>query len=239
MPHGNATRWLGAGLFMTCAALACSSKASSHAVAFQGTANPLPGFTFDTGWVPSSGPLQIDFAAQAQATATASANATQTGSTLEPTSGSGKLALSATFSVSGKLNVSEDGLNYMGMIPGLSSVSIVFAGTQTFNPFLIGGSATVNASPMTTTLPPIDLTSVGLPGTTLNLTIDSASQISSTFSGTCTGVPNGQPVYLGSLSTSGTVKVSASLAFTALGVSKTLPLPSESPSPSLRPRERS
>ncbi len=204
-----------------------SSGGSPHAVAFHGVANPLPGFNFDTGWVPSSGPLQVDFAAEAQATATVDAAATQTGATLKPTPGSGKLALSVSFSLSGKLNVAEDGLTYMGTIPGLTTVSIAFAGTQTFDPFLIGGSATVSASPMATMLPPIDLTAVGLPGTTLNLVIAPDSQLSSTFSGTCTGLSGGQPIYVGSVSTTGTLKLSASLAFSALGISKSLPLPSE------------
>jgi hypothetical protein len=228
MQRVRSSRWFGAGLFVMWATLGCSSRSSPpHAVAFHGVADPLPGFKFDTGWVPSSGPLQIDFAAQAQAMATVDADATLAGSTLQPTPGSGKLALSVSFSLSGKLNVAEDGLNYMGTIPGLTTVAIAFAGTQTFDPFLIGGSSTVNASPMATMLPPIDLTAVGLPGTTLNLVIAPDSQLSSTFSGTCTGVTAGQPVYIGSVSTTGTLKVSASLAFSALGISKSLPLPSE------------
>jgi hypothetical protein len=210
-------------------AVGCSGSgdASPRALAFHGSANPIPSFTYDTGWIPSSGPLAVDLAAQASGATTVDAGATLHGAALEPAKGSGKLALSLSFGISGKLQVNQDGLVYMGPIPGLANVMITFAGTQAFDPFLIGGSATVTASPTTTMLPPIDLTAVGLPGATLNLTLDAASQITSTFQGTCTGVRGGQAEYLGQLSTAGTLKLHASLAFSVLGVSKSIDLPTE------------
>ena len=200
-----------------CSGGGSNNKSTSDTLTFAGTVNPVPGFDFNTGPQPSSGPVEIDLSLSESGDVAVGAKALASGSgpTVTAVPGSGTLSMDLSFAFGGTLTANIPGVGaYDGGIPGLASLSIVIAGDAGFDPFLIGGSVplTVNVPP--TALPSIPLAAVGLPDTNLVIVVDSGSTLTTTFSGVCAAVTAGSSAeahYTGQLTTQGVLELSPSV----------------------------
>lgn len=173
-PSGRPRDFLAAiALFLTVVTLggagvgACDGDAEQPLV-FEGQDPLLPGFSFDTGLVPSGAPVQASFSVSADGSARVHAEAAASGSlespTLTGTPGSGELSVAGGFGLEGRLVVDITGLpSYDGPIPGIENVAIEFASTSAFDPFSIGAPVTTRADIPPAELPPIPLPG-GIPG---------------------------------------------------------------------------
>src|SRR5215467_492744 len=143
---------------------ACSSGSGGSGapseLQFHGQADALPGFKGDTGLQPPASPVQVQLLLSAQGTLTADAVATSAGSTMVGKPGSGQFALDVHLKFQANLSESVSGLPpYNGPVPGLDSLDIEFKAQVGFDPFLIGGKATVTAQVPETKLPGVPLPS--------------------------------------------------------------------------------
>jgi hypothetical protein len=192
-------------LFLAAVVLfACGDDdAATSEVAFRGEIPALPGFSFDTGPRPPSGPAQVSLKLSSAGAIRVGAAATSDGATLVGKPGSGSLALDLHVKLEGQLKVDTPVQKYDGDLPGLRDIDIPIAGESTFDPFLIGGpEARVEAAVPETKLPPIPLGSV--PGK-LVLTITSASRVATAFRGACMRVRNRSATYTGATTTDGSL----------------------------------
>ena len=182
---------------------------SANEVAFHAEQDLLPGFSFDTGLQPSSGPVQLELVIASSGKLTADAIGVGTNEGGEPALVgkplSGTLAIDGGFTLAGHLKVDVSGVaKYDGDVPGLTNASITFGGSSTFDPFLMSSTSSVSA-PVVGTLPSIPLPG-GLPGT-LDLTIEPGTTLDFSMKGTCAALDGDQATYHASLARSGTVKI--------------------------------
>ena len=207
-------------VFVFFSAAGCSSSAP---ITFSGQTSPLPNFSYDTGLQPSSGPAQAELTLTTKGTVSVTAQANVQGSALVPVPQSGNVTLDLHFVAAGRLKITSTFKNYDGPIPDMTNVDIAASGTTTFDPFLVGGNATVTAPIPATQLPDIPLGSI--PGV-LKLAIKDGSTMTTAFQGTCLTTTGGSTSYQGSLTTSGTLVLSATIALqlpSPLDKSVTLP----------------
>jgi len=219
---------------------ACSGGSSTHSggstqeINFHGEAQPLQGFSFDTGLQPAASPVQVEMKLSAggklAADATAIAGGPDSAPSMVAKPATGAYSLDAHFTMTARLKVNYPPVNYDGDVPGVSNVAIAFLGSTTFDPFLLSGKATATANLPETQLPPIPLQPlIGVPGN-LVLTIKQGSTMTSDFQGTCAAVsapPGAQGQYVGETTTSGTLIIEPSVVFTILGSDKTFNLPQQ------------
>jgi hypothetical protein len=215
--------------------LACGSSDGNDTsgqpttIHFQGEHAVFPGFTKDTGMQPPSSPVQLDLTFNADGKLTVDADATSggTGDSLAVvgTPGSGSFSLDAHIKAAATLHIDLTGVaSYDGPVPGIDNIDIAFADHTTFDPFLIGGTAHVDASLPETKLPPIPLPG-GIPGS-LVLTVADGSTVTSDFSGVCAGVHDGQVQYVGQTISSGTLVIKPQVVIhLPIGGDKTFDIP--------------
>jgi len=151
---------------------------------------------------------------------TVNAAATIADGKLVPTPGSGNISLDAHFQIAGHLKVTA--LKYDGDVPGLTNVDIAVKGSQSFDPFALGG----NAPSLTAAIPAAPLPDVPLgtvPGK-LQLAIGDGSTLNVAFQGNCLGVHSGSASYKGVVTTTGTLVLKVTLVIDA-PLNKSIPLP--------------
>lgn len=213
--------------FVACSSAGGSGGPASNEVAFHAEQDLLPGFSYDTGLQPPSGPVQLQITITSGSSFTADAIGVAEGDAksgeLVGKPASGKLALTGKLALVGHLKVDVSGLKYDGDIPDLKNASIDFSGTNVFDPFLLSSSAGVKA-PVTGTLPSIPLPG-GLPGT-LDLTIDPGTTLDFSLHGTCAALSGDSATYHAELSRTGTIVITpiVTLSIPVVG-SKQFPLP--------------
>lgn len=179
--------------------IGCTDAAPTE-IAFHGEQAVLPGFSYDTGLLPASSPVQLRLVLEAGGGITADAMALGGGDAVVPVAGSGRFAVDAHVKLEGTLKVDVSGLRYEGPIPGIENVDIKFGGETAFDPFLLGGStAKVTAALPRIDLPPIPLPG-GLPGH-LQLTVAEGSVVDSVLTGSCAGVDSGMAQFKAKTST--------------------------------------
>ncbi|MBX7077752.1 MAG: hypothetical protein K1X88_01110 [Nannocystaceae bacterium] len=175
-------------------------------IEFKGELGLLPGFDFDSGFLPADSPVAVRATATADGAITVSERATTDGQALMPVAGSGALAITGglAFELSARIDVT--GAEFEGVVDSfeyaLQDVS------QAFEPF-------ADATPATamTMLPPAELGSVpipGVPGATLVVEVTGGS-LTTQYHGTCAATRDGFGAVAGTLTTSGTVTLAASV----------------------------
>lgn len=188
---------------------AASSSGPSEAT-FAASAEPLPGFAFDTGMVPASSPAAVQLVLAAGGAIKVDAAVSTKGGTIAPRAGSGKLTLDIHVKATGKLKVDSPLKKYDGELPGLKDLDIPIQASVAFDPFLLDGDgAQVVADVPETKLPPIPLGSV--PGE-LRLTVLSGSTLTTSYHGKCVSVSGGKATYAGEAATKGKLLIKGVLA---------------------------
>lgn len=204
---------LASGLVLAGTGCSSSDDGSSgpSTASFAATAEPLPGFSYDTGLVPAASPAQVQMVLSAGGAIKIDAVGTNDGGKIAPRAGSGKLTLDIHVKATGKLKVDTALKKYDGDLPGLKNLDIPIAGEVAFDPFLLddGETAEVTADVPETKLPPIPLGSV--PGE-LQLTVMKGSTLTTKYHGTCVAVSGGKATYSGQATTSGKLVLKGSLA---------------------------
>jgi len=205
----------GGAVIAACGGSSGAGSAGGSSVSFYGETQALPAFSFDTGLQPAVSPVQVQLAFSAKGTLTAGAEAMSGGPIESPAvagvPGSGEYAMDVRFGLKTRLKVDLSGVKFDGDVPGVESIEIAFEGSESFDPFLLDGSVSVEAGIPETELPPIPLQAVlGVPGQ-LVLTIATGSTLTSEFRGTCAAVSNGEADYVGETTTDGTLIVKPSV----------------------------
>lgn len=202
--------------------LALGSAACTNAAVGEGTADvssgfavdgeaPLfPGFSYDTGLMPRTGPAQVSFKASIGGSLRSSARAQITGGNIEGVKGSGKLALDLHAKLAGHLKVTSTLKSYDGEIPGLDGIDIAAIAEAPFEPFLLGDGRSVEAiaNVPEAKLPDIPLGSV--PGH-LELTVKSGSTVTAKLAGSCLSGADAKVAFTGATTMSGKILLEAKL----------------------------
>ena len=192
--------------------LGCSSDDPGAQIAFHGEAPAVPGFSYDTGLIPASGPAQVSLKLVAGGNVSVDAKGTAAGSKIAGVGGSGKLALDLHLKLEGTLKVASTLKNYDGPIPGLANIDVPIVGSTAFDPFLLDGqAASLPVAIPETKLPDIPLG--GVPGS-LRLTVVSGSQVQVKFGGRCMSVAGGAATYAGDTTISGSLVMKGEIALT-------------------------
>lgn len=183
-----------------------SPAAFAGEIEFRGTQPMLPGFDFDSGFLPADSPGAVRATASAGGGITAVMRATTDGTSLMPVAGSGSLAIEGAinFEVSARIDV--PGAMFEGLV---ESFEYTIAPAETaFEPFALGTGVVAES-----TLPAAELGSVpipGLPGATLVVEATGGT-ITTTYTGTCADTADGLGQVAGTLSTEGTLALGASI----------------------------
>ena len=175
-------------------------------IEFRGEQPFLPGFDYDSQWLPDGSPVAIRATATAGGGITVVAQATSDGATITPVAGSGSLAVEGSLALELSAKIDTMGINYEGVVDsfeyGIEPV------TETFEPFALDGD--VSATSM---LPPAVLGEVpipSVPGATLVLEV-TGGEITTAFAGSCAEARDGFAQYTGTLTSSGTVECAATV----------------------------
>src|SRR5690606_30738987 len=151
---------------MFCGA-ACSSAdpSASNAevastVSLKGETPVLPGFSYDTGPLPSSGPAQLSLGLSAGGKLSVEARAVPRGDALAGAPG-GKLDLDMHVKLKGTLKVDTPVKKYDGELPGVKDLDIAIKGETAFDGLLLEGDpAKLTAEVPETRLPDVPLGSI-------------------------------------------------------------------------------
>lgn len=190
-----------------CAALLVACDSGGGGVAFEGRQDLLPGFSYDTGYLPEGLDVQLRAVASATGSTTVRARATGSGATLTPVPGSGSVTVGGELSLEVFAHIDTLGFTYDGTVDSFEYA--VAEQSTAFDPFSIGTPVTVTAI-----LPAQELGSVpvpSVPGATLTIAVE-GGQIAVAFSGVCAMAADGVGQYTGTLVTTGTVDVSGTIS---------------------------
>ncbi|NUO53052.1 MAG: hypothetical protein HOV80_29750 [Polyangiaceae bacterium] len=190
---------------MASLALASACDGDAEPVALEASVELLDSFSYDTGELPGSGPVQVSLKVSGSATAKVHMPAVASDGALFAAA-PGTIEVSGGFFLDGTLKVDQTGLpKYDGDLPGLADVSLPISGTTPVNGFAIDEPVTVSAVIQPGDLPPIPLPG-GLPGT-LQLSVGEGSTIDVTLEGTCASVDGSTAAYQGTAIRAGTVNL--------------------------------
>ncbi len=171
----------------------------------------LDAFSFDTGLVPSSGPVQLSIALSGSATATVRLPTVVSDADGDPAlypAGPGTLEVSGGFGMDGRLKVDVSGIDkYDGDIPGLADISLPISGNGSIDAYALDGAATVTAAIAPGELPAIPLPG-GIPGK-LQLSVADGSAIDVALTGSCAGVRDSTAEYRGAIVRGGELLIDA------------------------------
>jgi len=194
-------------------------------LSFHGTQEALPGFTYDTGFQPTTGPIQVRFELTAAGKLDAKASGSISDTELVGKAGSGAYELDAKIKVKAYLKMDIAGKKYNGPLPGAPDMALDFGDKATFDPFLLGKKASVTGSFPETKLGTVNLAGAlsAIPGVKGDLVVAATGTVTSDFSGVCAKVDGDLAQYTGSTSTGGTLTLKPSVEVKLpLGVSKKL-----------------
>jgi hypothetical protein len=185
----------------------CGDEAAgsgAEAVTFEAQAEPLGGFSFDTGLIPKGSPAQVSLKVSAGGNVKVVAVGERGADGLAGKAGGGKLSLDLHVKMDGRLKIDSPLKKIDDALPGLKDIDVPITGEIPFEPFMLGEgeSAELSAAIPETKLPPIPLGSV--PGK-LEITVTGKSAVKSSFSGTCMSVAGGLASYKGITKTSGSL----------------------------------
>jgi hypothetical protein len=191
-----------------CGTCGCGSSGNGSGVTFHGEQTALPGFSYDTGYQPSTPPVQVRLALSSAGSLTAEAKAAGSGDSMTPQAGSGLFVMDAHLEIHAAVKINVAGVGqFEGPIPGAPAVDLAFGGQTAFAPFLLGGAtANVTADVPETLLAEIPLGA--LPG---KLVIKALGTVASEFSGVCAQARGGVGQYTGATTTGGTVTLRPSV----------------------------
>src|SRR5687767_740364 len=168
-------------VFGVLALIACggspSGSMSNEPIRFEGTKGFLEGFDRDTGWIPSSPPVQVKVALRGAGSIKAAAAGTPSGAELVPVAGSGELRTEGSISLEVFAKVDAQGQKWEGPVKTVGYS--ITPGATTFEPFL-------KSAKVTSELPPTKLGEFPLgsiPGT-LTLRIEGGT-LETELTGTC------------------------------------------------------
>jgi len=195
---------------MSLASAACGGSDEEEAgIPFHGEAPALPGFSYDTGLVPATGPAQVSLKLAAGGNILVDAQGIAKDGKIVGKPGTGRAKLDVHIKLEGRLKVDTALKKVDGEIPGLSNIDIPMVGEVPFDPFLLDGkTADVSADIPETKLPDIPLGSV--PGS-LRLTIVAGSKLTAKYTGGCMVVAGGEAKHSGSAVLGGTLVVKGEL----------------------------
>lgn len=183
----------------------------------------LPGFSYDTGLQPPSGPAQMSLKLAAGGAIVVDAAGAVARGKLQGKPGGGKLKLDMHVKLEGRLKVDAGAVKYDGELPGVKNLDIPIGGDTTFDGFAMSGEAPQVVSNLPETkLPDIPLGSV--PGH-LELTVASGSTITTAYRSTCLEVKGGKATLKGETVTSGTLVLKAAVVLEVPLFKKTVELP--------------
>jgi len=175
-------------------------------IEFSGEQPFLPGFDFDSGWLPDGSPVAVRSTVTAGGGVTVTARAMTDGETLTPIAGTGALAVEGSLALEVSARIDTSGIMYEGIVDsfeyGIDPVN------ETFDPFAL--DATVMAS---STLPAAVLGEVpipSVPGATLVIEV-TGGNIDTMFQGTCAEAQGGFGQFAGTLTMQGTVACAATV----------------------------
>lgn len=211
---------------------ACTNSAVGEGVAdvssgfaVDGEAPVFPGFSYDTGLMPSAGPAQASFKASIGGALRATTRARLADGKAVGVKGSGKLAIDLHAKLAGRLKVTSTLKSYDGEIPGLDDVDIAAVAEASFDPFLVDGqSVEAIANVPEAKLPDVPLGSV--PGH-LELTVKSGSTVTAKLAGSCLSGADSKVAFTGATTMSGKIVLEAKLVLDLprpLNEAVTLPL---------------
>ncbi len=187
---------------------ACSEDVAEP-IALEASVELLDSFSYATGPLPGSGPVQVSLQLSGSATAKVSLPAIASEASGAPAlhaAGEGKIEVTGGFFLDGSLKVDQTGLpQYDGDLPGLADVSLPISGSASVPGFAIDAAATVSAVIQPGDLPAIPLPG-GLPGR-LQLSVGEGSAIDVTLQGTCASVDGATASYRGAAVRSGTINL--------------------------------
>lgn len=190
--------------------IGCSSDEPAAQLDFHGEAPAVPGFSYDTGLIPASGPAQVSLKLVAGGNVSVDAKGTAAGAKIAGVGGSGKLALDMHLKLEGTLKVTSALKSYDGPIPGIANIDVPIVGSTTFDPFLLDGrEASLPVAIPETKLPDIPLG--GVPGS-LRLTVVSGSAVQVKFGGRCMSVAGGSATYAGDTTVAGSLVMKGEIA---------------------------
>lgn len=191
------------------ASAACGGDDASSGIAFHGEAEALPGFSFDTGLVPASGPAQVSLKLASKGNVLVDAEGLVEDGKIVGKAGTGRVKLDVHVKLEGRLKVDSALKKYDGEIPGLSDIDIPMVAESPFDPFLLDGkTAEVSAEVPETKLPDIPLGSV--PGS-LALTIVAGSKLTAKYTGGCMEVSGGEAKHSGAAVLGGTLVIKGAI----------------------------
>lgn len=182
------------------------SGALDGPIEFRGEQPFLPGFDYDSQWLPDGSPVAIRATATAGGGITVVAEATSDGATITPVAGSGSLSVEGSLALELSAKIDTMGINYEGVVDSFEYG--IDPAQETFEPFAL--DADVSAS---STLPPAVLGEVpipSVPGATLVLEV-TGGEITTAFAGSCAQARDGFAQYTGTLTSSGTVECAATV----------------------------
>lgn len=191
------------------AMLACGgddSDGSAGALEFRGEQPFLPGFDYDSEWLPAGSPVAIRATASASGGITVLAPATTDGSTIAPIAGGGSLGVDGSLALELSVRIDTAGISYEGVVDAFEYA--IEAEERPFDAFAIDVDVDVTSTLEPAVLGEVPIPSV--PGATLVLEV-TGGEITTVFAGTCAAAREGFAQVVGALTTSGTVQCAATV----------------------------
>jgi hypothetical protein len=204
------TRLRGLLVLASAAGFACGNDDEPDGFAdeiqFDGQRDLLPGFEYDSGFVPAESPAAIRIVVRGEGGVTAKARVTTDGVTMTPVPGSGELSMQGELRLEVSARIDTAGIEFEDVVDAF--VYAIPEGTASFEPFLLDESATVQ-----TELPPGELARVpigAVPGASVVIEVAGGS-LSTVFAGACAEAVDGAGQYVGHTTTSGTVDLQGTI----------------------------
>ncbi|MEM9862634.1 MAG: hypothetical protein AAF938_13510 [Myxococcota bacterium] len=183
----------------------CSSGEAGSSIDFTGEQVLIPGFEFDSGFLPESSPVQLAARASSSGQISVSAQGL-VNPNLQPVVGSGRLSLEGALQFSIDASIDVAGQQFEGPI---AEESYVIAPASTnFDPFLLDQGVEVAAD-----LPPVELVRApvpSIPGATVIVGVASGT-LQARFEGRCATDNGSEAEYQGEVTVFGEVELEGSV----------------------------
>jgi len=175
-----------------------------------GEAPLFPGFAYDTGLMPQTGPAQVSLSASIAGGLHVTAVGQRAGERIEGVKGTGKLGVDLHAKLAGRLKVTSAFKSYDGEIPGLADIDLAAVAEAPFDPFLLGEGESIET---VATVPPAKLPDIplsGVPGH-LELSVVEGSTVKATLHGSCLTGADSKLTFAGTTTMTGTLVLEAKL----------------------------